>query len=234
MTVSLCLLVLNELKGCRMDVPRLPLKEFDEVYAVDGGSTDGTVEFLQQNGIPVYRQPQKGLGAAYIYAVDRSKCEAVVVFFPKGTYTPDDTLRFRPLFEAGYELVVASRNIAGARNEEDGKLFRPRKWLVTAMGLAVAAVWHREGWRIRDVLHGFKGFTVKGFRRLNPGGHGVTIDLELAVRSYRLRMKRCEFPTREDPRCYAGTHFKIWPTGKQLARYLWRELRRSAEPTSRI
>lgn len=226
MTVSLCLLVFDELEGCRMDVPRLPLKEFDEVYAVDGGSKDGTVEFLQQSGIPVYRQPQKGLSAAYIHAVDRSTCDAVVVFLPKGTCPPDDALRFRPLFEAGYELVVASRNIEGARNEEDSKWFRPRKWLVIGLSWVVALAWHREGWRIRDVLHGFKGFTVKGFRQLNPSGQGVTIDLELAVRSYRLRMKRCEFPTQEDSRVYSESHFKIWPTGKQLLKYLWRELSR--------
>jgi glycosyltransferase involved in cell wall biosynthesis len=232
MTVSLCLLVFDELPGCRIDVPQLPLKEFDEVYAVDGGSKDGTVEFLEQNGIPVYRQPQKGLGAAYMHAADRSTCDAVVVFFPKGTCPPNDTLRFRPLFEAGNELVVASRNIEGARNEEDGKLLRPRKWLVAAMSLAVAGVWHREGWRIRDVLHGFKGFTVSGFRRLNPTGQGVTIDLELAVRSYKLRMKRCEFPTQEESRGYSESHFKIWPTGKQLLKYLWRELRRPAERTA--
>jgi glycosyltransferase involved in cell wall biosynthesis len=225
MTVSLCLLVYNELQGCRTDVPRLPLKEFDEVYAVDGGSTDGTVEFLQQSGFPVYRQPQKGLNAAYVHAVDKSTCDAVVVFFPKGTYPPDDTLRFREFFEAGNHLVVASRNIRGGRNEEDGKLLRPRKWLVSGMSLVVAAIWYREGWRIRDVLHGFKGFTVKGFRQLNPSGQGVSIDLEMVVRSYRLRLKRCEFPTQENSRGYSESHFKIWPTGKQLLRYLWRELR---------
>ena len=111
-------------------------------------------------------------------------------------------------------------------------MIRPRKWLVGIVAFVVAAVWRREGWRIRDVLHGFKGFTVGGFRRLNPSGQGVTIDLELVVRSYRLRLKRCEFPTQEVSRCYSETHFKIWPTGKQLVRYLWRELRRSVEPAS--
>lgn len=52
MTISLCLLVRNELEGCKADLPRLPLKEFDEVYGVDGGSSDGTVEYLEYTGSP--------------------------------------------------------------------------------------------------------------------------------------------------------------------------------------
>ena len=56
--ISLCLLVWNELEGCKIDVPNLPRDSFEETYAVDGGSTDGTVEYLESQGIPVYRQPK--------------------------------------------------------------------------------------------------------------------------------------------------------------------------------
>ena len=54
-------MVWNELDGCKMDVPRLPRDAFDEIYAVDGGSTDGTVAYLESQGITVHRQPKKGL-----------------------------------------------------------------------------------------------------------------------------------------------------------------------------
>jgi glycosyltransferase involved in cell wall biosynthesis len=225
MTISFCLIVWNELQGCQADVPRLPVDAFDEVYAVDGGSSDGTVEFLHSCGINVYRQPQKGLNAAYLHAVDRSHCDAVVTFFPKGTTPPESVLNFRPLFDAGYQIVIASRNMKGGRNEEDDQLFRPRKWLVICLSWLIALLWRREGHRIGDVLHGYKGFTVQAFRLMNPSSSGgLTIDLELAVRSYRLRLQRTEFPTHETKRSYSQTHFKIWPTGKRLARFLWTEL----------
>lgn len=226
MEVSLCLLVWNELEGCKLDVPHLPREHFAEVYAIDGGSSDGTVEYLQEQGIPVYAQTKRGLNAAYHAAHERSSCDAVVVFFPKGTTPVNDVLKFQPLFEAGCALVVASRNIQGARNEEDGRWLKPRKWSVLCLAFLTAALWRREGHIIRDVLHGFKGFTRDAFTRMNPGDTGLSIDLELAVRSYRYRLKRAEFATCEMPRPYGQTKFKALPTGIKLLRFLWEELRR--------
>lgn len=228
MRVSLCLVVWNELEGCRRDVPRLPRDGFDEVYAIDGGSTDGTVEYLESQGIAVHRQPRPGLNAAYVHANRVSTCDAVVAFLPKGTTPVEDLLKFRPLFDAGNALVVASRQVPGAVNEEDASLWRPRKWLVAALGTTAALVWRREGYRIRDVLHGFKGWTRGAFDRMDVLETGLSVDLEMVVRSYRLRLKRAEFPTSERARGYGESHFKVWPTGKKLARYLWLELRRDA------
>jgi glycosyltransferase involved in cell wall biosynthesis len=101
MRVSLCLLVWNELEGCRSDVPLLPREALEEIYAIDGGSSDGTVSYLESQNIPVYPQPEKGLNAAYIHAVEKSTCDAVVVFLPKGTTPPEDTRKFRVFFESG-------------------------------------------------------------------------------------------------------------------------------------
>jgi glycosyltransferase involved in cell wall biosynthesis len=224
MKVSLCLVVWNELAGCKLDVPGLPRDVFDEVYAVDGGSTDGTVEYLQAQGIPVHRQPKKGLNAAYVHANRVSSCDAVVVFFPKGTTPVEDLRKFRPLFDEGYDLVVASRQIDGSVNEEDVALWRPRKWGVRALAVTSALVWRREGHWVRDVLHGFKGWTRAAFARMDVLEHGLSIDLEMVIRSYRLRLKRTEFPTTELSRPHGESHFKIWPTGKRLAAYLWFEL----------
>src|SRR3972149_3377085 len=160
MKISLCLMVWNELGGCMIDIPSLPREQFDEIYAIDGGSTDGTVEYLESQGIPVYRQPKKSLNAAYIYAVEKSNCDAVVVFFPKGTISTETLFQFRPLLEEGNDLVIASRKLRGAHNEEDDMLLKPRKWGVLCLATVAALLWMREGYFVRDVLHGYKGFTI--------------------------------------------------------------------------
>ncbi len=224
MKISLCLLVWNELDGCKVDVPLLPRDEFSEVFAVDGGSSDGTVEYLTREGIPVHRQTKKGLNAAYWEGINLSTGDAVVFFFPKATLPAEDLRKFRPLLEAGNHLVVSSRNIAGGRNEEDDRFWRPRKTMVQCLSLLASAIWRREGYRVRDVLHGVRAMTVAGFRQMHPSDAGLSIDLETVVRCYRLKLRRAEFPTKETARPFQETHFKAFPTGMKLLRFLGREL----------
>jgi hypothetical protein len=228
MKVTLCLLVYDELAGCQSDVLLLPREVFDDIYAVDGGSKDGTVEFLLSQGIPVHKQPKRSLNAAYAHAVDLCKTEGLVVFFPKGTLDPACCATMAEKLREGFDLVVASRNMPGGRNEEDYRVIRPRKWGVSALSLTTSLLWRREGKRVHDVLHGVKGFTVAAFRRMRISDVGVTVDLEMAVRSYRLRLAREEFPVTEVARLATKTRFPIWPTGKKLAGFLMQELLRKA------
>jgi glycosyltransferase involved in cell wall biosynthesis len=224
MKITLCLIVWNELEGCKIDVPRLPKDDFHEVIAIDGGSNDGTVEYLESQNIAVYQQPKRGLNAAYVHANEIAKGDAVVVFFAKGTLPVEDVLKFRPFFEAGNDLVIASRQIKGSVNEEDNQVLKPRKWAVQALAYLAALLWRREGNLPLDVLHGFKGWKRPAFSQMKILDKGLSIDIEMVVRSYKLKLGRVEFPTHELSRGYGETHFKIWPTGKRLLHYLWFEL----------
>lgn len=226
MRVTLCLLTWNEIEGCRHDAGRLPLDEFEEIYAIDGGSTDGTVEYLASQGIQVHRQPTPGYNQAYIHAFEKCTTEALIIFHPKGSIDPAAVLKFRPLLEQGHDLVIASRMIKGASNDEDDQLLRPRKWFVLALGGLAAAIWRRKGPVIWDVLHGFRAMRRDRFFAINPLPSGLSIDLEMVVRSYRHSFRAIEFPVAEQARRDGETHFKAFPTGKRLLAYVLREFRR--------
>lgn len=228
MTVGLCLITWNELEGCKHDVPLIDRTKFDQVYCIDGGSEDGTVEYLTEQGIEVYRQTAKGLNQACIDGANFCKCDAFVFFHPKGTVPVEDTYRFREYYEQGYELVVGSRMMKESHNEEDDKLLKPRKWFVLSLGLAAKILFKREGNTVWDTLHGFRGMTVEAFKRCNISNMNPSIDIEMVCRSYKLRLRRIEFPTTETPRIAGETHFKAWATGKKLLKYLaWEIVRKN-------
>jgi hypothetical protein len=148
------------------------------------------------------------------------------VFFPKATIDPIVVRDLGRSLDMGFDLVVASRNLPGAHNEEDEKFLKPRKWGVSVLSHVISILWRKNGWRIRDVLHGVKGFTVEAYRKMEISDMGVTIDLEMAVRAYRRSIPRTEIVVIEQERLHGETHFKIWPTGKKLALFLYEEIRR--------
>ena len=228
MKITLCLLTWDELEGCKHDIPLIDRTKFDEIYAIDAGSNDGTVEYLKKANIPAYKQPKKGLNAACKYAVEKCTTDAVIFFHPKGTTPVSDTLKFRKYFETGYELIIGSRIIKGGVNEEDSKWFRPRKLAVKTFAIIAFLLWRKEGRIIWDVLHGFRGITIKAFNQINPPDYGLAIDLEMISRSYKKRIKAIEFPTKESPRIHGKTHFTAFPTGKKLVISLVNELIRPA------
>ena len=226
MTVGLCLLTWNEIDGCKHDVPLIDRSKFDQIYCIDAGSTDHTVEYLQEQGIEVYRQTAKGLNQACKDGADRCKCDAFVFFHPKGSIPVEDSYKFREYYEQGYEFVVGSRMMKGARNEEDGRLFKPRKWFVLGLALAAKILFKREGNTIWDSLHGFRGMTVEAFHKCDISDKSPSVDIEMVCRSYKLGIKRIEFPTTESPRIAGETHFKAFATGKKLLKYLVWEIGR--------
>ncbi|MCR5280092.1 MAG: glycosyltransferase [Lachnospiraceae bacterium] len=226
MHIALILITWNEIEGCKHDVPLIDRDRFDEIFCIDGGSTDGTVEYLESQGIKVYRQSAKGLNQACKDGCDHCTSDAFVFFHPKGSIPVEDTYRFRDYFEKGYRFVVASRMMKGAHNEEDDKLLKPRKWFVLGLGLVAKVLFKKEGNTVWDTLHGFRGMTVEAFKSCDISDMSPSIDIEMVCRSYKLKISRIEFPTTELPRLSGESHFKAWATGKKLIKYVFYEIKR--------
>ncbi len=93
--------------------------------------------------------------------------------------------------------------------------------------MITALFFWKEGKFIWDVLHGFRGITVEAYEKMKIADPGkVTIDLETVARAYKKRIKRTEFPTTESRRLAGETHFKAFPTGINLLKYLIREIKK--------
>lgn len=226
MTIALCLLTWNEIDGCKHDIPLLDQTKFDQIYCIDAGSTDGTVEYLESFGITVYKQNKRGINNACLEGVKYCFCDAFIFYHPKGTIPVKDIYKFRKYFEQGYEFVVGSRMMKNAHNEEDDRFFKPRKAFVLGVGLLSAILFKREGNYVGDVMHGFRGMTLKSFNDLAISDFDRSIDVEMVCRSYKFRTKRIEFPTCEKARIGGETHFKALDTGWQIIKYLLWEIKR--------
>lgn len=226
MTLALCLLTWNELEGCKHDIPSIDRTKFDEIYCIDGGSSDGTVEYLESQGIKVIHQTAKGLNQACIDGCNNCHCDAFVFFHPKGSIPVDDIYKFRSFFEQGYDFVVGSRMMKNSLNEEDKKLIKPRKWFVLFLGLIAKILFKKEGNTIWDTLHGFRGMTVSSFKKLDISNMNPSIDIEMVCRAYKFKIPRIEFPTKESARIAGKTHFKAFSTGRLLIKYILWEIKR--------
>lgn len=199
MKVSLVILTYNEIVGLRQLFNIIPQESVAEVFAVDGGSTDGTIDFLKNHGIKTYVQEKRGRGEAFRLAFEKAQGDALIFFGPDGNEDPADIPKFKPLIEQGYDMVIATRMKKGSRNEEDEQFFKFRKWANKGFNAIANIVWNR-GPFISDVLNGFRAITKKTWREIIPDSSGYTIEYQSTIRCFKRKLKIAEFITREGNR----------------------------------
>lgn len=222
MKTSLCLLTWNELRGCEKTVPALPLDLFSEVFSLDGGSSDGTIQFLSDQGIPVVPQRVRSYNAAYIEALNYFTGDAIVFFHPKGTVGIESLPLVVRQLELGVDLVVTSRMLPESRNEEDDRFIRHRKWFGQALAMAASIRWNKSGMlKISDPLHGYRGCSRRFASNLNLRPTGATADLEMVFHAYMTNAHVAEIPVEESSREVGDTHFPALKTGRELIKFLF-------------
>jgi len=118
-TITLLMPTLNEIEGLKATLPHIDKSLFDEIVVVDGGSTDGTVEYVKEQGARVVQQTGKGVSNAEMEGIDAIETEFVVLFSPDGNSVVD---KLSPLVEKlkdGNDLAVVSRYLPPASSEDD-------------------------------------------------------------------------------------------------------------------
>lgn len=221
---ALVLLTYNESEALPKLFHRIPASCADEFFAVDGGSKDGTVEFLQSKGVRVLGQDRRGRGRAFQLALEASSAEELCFFSPDGNEDPDDIPRlFAKLESGGYDMVVASRMCRGARNEEDEHWWRPRKWANLAFTFLANALWNR-GPYLTDAINGLRAVRAGAMRRLDLAADGFVIEYLMSMRAMKLGLRLGEIPTIEGPRLGGSSTSDSIPTGWAFLKRLGAEL----------
>lgn len=133
MKVTLFVPVLNEIEGLKAIMPLVKREWVDQILVVDGGSTDGSVEWCKAQGYDIVKQKRKGLRLAYSEGMPYATGEAVIAFSPDGNSLPEAIPVLIQKMNEGYDLVIASRYLMKAESTDDSWLTGFGNWFFNTL-----------------------------------------------------------------------------------------------------
>ena len=122
---------LNELEGMKAIMPRINNDWVDEILIVDGGSTDGTIEWAESNGYKVYVQKREGLRHAYNEALLLITGDVIITLSPDGNSIPELIPDLLEKMSEGNDMVIASRYLGTAKSDDDDYVTAFGNWFFT-------------------------------------------------------------------------------------------------------
>ena len=131
MKVTLLALTLNEIDGVKAILPQIDPSWFHQILVVDGGSTDGTIEWCRERGYQVYVQKRRGIRFAYLEVLSLIEGSVVLTISPDGNCPMKDVPAILAKIEEGYDLVIGSRYKGDAKSEDDDLVTGFGNWLFT-------------------------------------------------------------------------------------------------------
>ncbi len=224
---GLAILNKNEINGAKELLKKIDYSLFDEVICIDGGSTDGSIQFIENEGIRVLQQKSSGRGEAFQMAIREigKDLDGIVFFSLDGNEDPKDLEKFIVFFEEGIDVVIANRMGENSINEEDTKYFKPRKWANQLFALIAYLIWGNMGRFIHDPINGYRGLSKKFYEKENFESKKFSIEYEISIKTYKGRYSFVEFDTIEGQRIGGNSTAKSLPVAISLLKTILNESR---------
>ena len=229
MKVTLLALTLNEIEGVRAILPRIPRDLVSQLLVVDGGSTDGTIEWVRQNGYAIHVQTRPGIRHAYLEALPLIEGDVVISLSPDGNCDPAVLPRLIEKMRDGYDMVIGSRYLDGAVSEDDDLITAFGNWLFTrTVNLLYGA-------RYSDVMVIYRAFRRSLIYELGLDREssytlperlfGTIISWEplMSVRAAKYGKRIGEVAAGEPPRIGGQRKLQIWRWGAAYYFQIWKE-----------
>ena len=222
-SVSLVLPTLNEERGLRRVLPALP-RWLDDVIVVDGGSTDATVDVVNElcPEARVIQQQSRGKGGALKEGIRTATGTIIVTMDADGSMDPGDITEAIRALLAGADFVKGSRELSGAGSADFTIIRRVGNLTLTR----VANVLFGARWT--DITYGFNAYWRSMIVDLDVLSNGFEFEIQTATRAARTGLRTTEIACFEAPRVGGSSKLSPMRDGWQILRLLFAE----AKPTT--
>jgi glycosyltransferase (TIGR04182 family) len=187
---EVCILIptLNEEETIGGVIREFKSEGFENIFVIDGNSTDSTREIARREGARVEVQRGEGKGAAVKQAFELIEDEIIVMIDGDATYSPSDVgILLGPIENDEADHVIGNRFAYGGAFS---KLHRFGNWLLNkTFGFGY-------GVRLSDILSGYRALTRYGVERMNLQRKGFEIEAEMAIESVKKGIRIKEVPIR--------------------------------------
>ncbi len=194
-SITLFIPVRNEIEGLRIIMPRINREWIDEIFILDGGSTDGSKEFLLSSGYQVVDQKTKGVKNAFWEAFEMVKGDIIIPFSPDGNSIPEDIPKLIEKISEGYDMVIASRYLGAIKSQDDDFASALANRVLTGL----INLFFRT--KYTDAIGMYKAFKKKHLYELGIDKHkNEHSEIMLPSRGARYGLKITEIPSPEPRR----------------------------------
>lgn len=209
--LTLVVFALNEIEGLKAVGPRINTQKkfLKRVLMIDGGSTDGSIEYAKELNWDVIVQPEgkKGMLNANTMAIENCNTSHMIFFSPDNNCVPEKISEiYGKLKEDDYDLVKVSRYLNGAKSEDDTLITGFGNWMFTT---AVNILFNAKYTDVLGIYYAVRKdiFFTTGVKRV------LTVNTHLAIWLRVLNKKVCEIPGDEPARIGGETKQNIWYNG---------------------